>query len=207
MTDKKRKPIWNNPVVLWGALGVVWAAALMLGAVPSWRKAMGHHREVQELEKGLAELDTWTVAGKWLGRSLAERSGQVQKTWELTFPAQRSREALFLELAEVADRAGVADFNLEEMKTEGAAAYLVSPPTESRFGGSVYGVPVEVPQVSLDSYRVKASFLGSYSQAADFLGGLQSIRRALSVHDLVVRPEKTGISVDLELDVYVSQQS
>lgn len=207
MTEKKRMPIWKKPLVRWGALAVAWTAALVLAAVPSWRTAMAHHHEVQELEKGLAELDTWTVAGKWLGRSLADRSARVQDNWEKTFPPQRAREALFLDLAEVADHSGVENFNLEEMKTEDPAAYLVSPPSESQFGGSVYGVPVEVPQVSLDSYRVKASFLGSYHQAADFLGGLQTIRRALSVHNLVVRPKGTGISVDLELDVYVSQQS
>lgn len=207
MTAKPLKPIWKRPIFGWIAAGFIWTLVLLFVALPAWRTAMDHHREVQELENGLAVLDTWTVAGKWLEKSMSEHSEAVEKNWLQTFPAQRDRENLFLDLAMVADHSRVENFNLEEMKTEGTAAFLVSPPQESVFGGSVYGVPVEVPQVSLDSYRVKASFNGSYHQAADFLGSLQQIKRALSVHNLVVRPKGEGIRVDLELDVYVSQQS
>ncbi len=207
MKSNLRKPVWKRPLVGWITLGGLWAATLLLVAIPSFRTAMKHHREVRELEKGLAELDTWTVAGKWLGRSMADRSARIEELWSCTFPRQRHREQLFLDLARVADRSGVGSFNLEEMEVEGTSAFLACPREESVFGGSVYGVPVEVPQVSLDTYRVKTSFLGTYRQAADFLGGLQSIARALSIHSLVVRPNGQDIRVDLELDVYVSQQS
>jgi hypothetical protein len=200
-------PVLKRPLVAGAILAAAWAVALLLVAVPSWRTAMAHHREVQALEKGLAELDSWTVAGMWLGRSLAERSAATTRQWQEVFPDSRLREDLYLELAGVADRCGVENFSLEEIPSEDVAAFLVSPPEESVFGGSVYGVPVEVPRVSLESYRVKASFAGNYRQAADFLGRMQTIRRALSVHNLVFRPDRDGIRVDMELDVYVSQQS
>jgi hypothetical protein len=191
----------------WGALAVVWVFALVLVAFPSFKKAVAYHNEVKELEIGLAELDSWTVAGKWLERSLVNHQKAMDNTWNATFPRARHREDLFLDLAQVADASQVKEFRLEEIRTEGAAAFLVSPPEESYFGGSVYGVPVEVPQVSLSNYRVKASFVGNYKQAARFLGGLQKISRAISVHNLVARPGNGGITIDLELDVYVSQQS
>nr|MEE4268858.1 hypothetical protein [Candidatus Krumholzibacteria bacterium] len=199
--QKKHRPY------AWGALAVFWIAALALVAFPSFRQAVAYHKEVQDLEKGLADLDSWTVAGKWLERSLAEDTRHIEQTWQQTFPMGRAREDLFLNLAQVADRSGVREFRLEEIQTEGTAAFLVSPPQSSFFGGSVYGVPVEVPQVTLGNYRVKASFLGNYEQAANFLGGLQSIPRAVSVHHLVARPGSGGITIDLELDIYVSQQS
>jgi len=207
MTANQKSPVWKRPILVWIALSSVWAIALLFVAIPTWRTAIDHHREIQSLEKGLAELDTWTVAGKWLEKSMSQHAVEVEKAWTQTFPSQRNRESLFLDLARVADSSGVDNFNLEEMISEGTAAFLVSPPQESQFGGSVYGVPVEVPQVTMDSYRVKASFRGNYQQATDFLGGLQQIKRALSVHNLVVRPKGDGITVDLELDVYVSQQS
>lgn len=212
MVDKQgaptpKKPFWKKTMTGWLILSGIWVAAIALVAVPSWRQALVYHNEVRSVEAGLAELDTWTVAGKWLGKSLSQRESMVNTRWEKTFPAARQREGLFLTLAKVADTAGVSNFNLEEVRQEGTPSLLVSPPEESTFGGNVYGVPVEVPRVTLDSYRVKASFMGSYHQAADFLGGLQSISRAVSVHDLVFSPKAGEIRVDLELDVYVSQQS
>lgn len=207
MVVNKLKSLKMKTSVGLGLLAVIWGAALILYAVPRWQQAIAHHREVKELEQGLAELDNWTVAGKWLGRSLSHRSQDLERTWERTFPRGRMREDLFLDLAQVADKSEVKEFKLEEIQTEGTAAFLVSPPQESYFGGSVYGVPVEVPQVTLSNYRVKASFVGNYQQAARFLGGLQDLDRAVSVHNLVARPGNSGITIDLELDVYVSQQS
>ena len=202
-----RKPWWKKPLTGWIALGVIWACALLLVALPAWRQSLVRHDQVAELEKGLAELDSWTVAGKWLQLSQAEKGPLVTAAWEKTFPTMRNREQLFLDLARVADGSGVGNFNLEETDTDHLTAFLVSPPEESVFGGSVYGVPVEVPRVELDTYRVKASFTGNYNQAASFIGGLQVINRALSIHDLVVRPSGDKIKVYLELDVYVSQSS
>lgn len=207
MTTEKIKALIRQPAFRWSALAMIWLVAFAVIAVPSWRKAMSYHREVQELEKGLAELDTWTVAGMWLGKNLGNRADAMERAWTQTFPSGRLREELFLELALVADHSGVAEFKLEEIETEGVAAFLVSPPQESTFGGSVYGVPVEVPRVTLENYRVKASFQGNYQQATRFIGGLQSIKRAVSVHNLVARPGNERITIDLELDIYVSQQS
>lgn len=204
---KYKKPWWKNKAFVLGALAVVWAAALLLVALPAWQQSLVHHREIAELEKGLAELDSWTVAGKWLEISQAETSSKIDQAWRQAFPSQRNREQLFLDLARVADGSGVGNFNLEETPTDDLAAFLVSPPEQSLFGGSVYGVPVQVPKVELKTYRVKASFTGNYRQAASFMGGLQVIDRALSVHDLVVRPSGDKIQVDLELDIYVSQSS
>jgi hypothetical protein len=172
---------------------------------------MVHHQEVKRLEKGLADLDTWTVAGKWLGISLPRRKAAIDTIWQQAFPVGRNREEFFLNLAEVADNSGVEQFNLEEMTMEQVTTTTMEPTMEEDMpsdpGGAVYGVPVEVPRIDLDSYRVKASFQGNYQQAARFMGGLQGISRAVSVHDLVIRPEGGGIRVDLELDVYVSKQS
>ena len=53
-------------------------------------------------KKGLADLDSWTVAGKWLERSLAEDTRHIEQTWQQTFPMGRAREDLFLNLAQVA---------------------------------------------------------------------------------------------------------
>ena len=201
---------WKRPAVRLGVLAAAWVLALVLVAIPSLRTAMVRHQEVRQLEQGLAELDTWTVAGKWLELSLPRRQAAIDPVWEQTFPLGRNREQFFLELAEVADHSGVKHFNLSEL-TMDQPGMEAMPSTDAdqpaMFGGSVYGVPVEVPSITLDSYRVKASFQGGYRQAAQFMGGLRSIPRAVNVHDLTIRPESDGIRVDLELDVYVSQQS
>ncbi len=202
-----RKPWWRKHLVWWLALGVIWGCALLLVVLPAWRQAIIRNHEIAALEKGLAELDTWTVAGKWLEHSQAKRNALVKVAWEQAFPDGRYREQLFLDLARVADRSGVGNFNLEETETDNLAAFLVSPPEDAVFGGAVYGVPVEVPRVELETYRVKASFTGNYRETARFMGGLQAIDRALSVHDLVLRPAGDSVKVDLELDVYVSQSS
>ena len=204
---KYRNRWWKSRILGWTTLTVAWIAILLLVALPAWQKSLAHHREIAQVEAGLAELDSWTVAGKWLELSQAEKGPIIDQAWQQAFPDRRDREQLFLELALVADHSGVDNFNLEETVSEGSAAFLVSPPEQSLFGGSVYGVPVEVPKVELNTYRVKASFTGDYTQTANFMGGLQVIDRALSVHDLVVRPSGDMIKVDLELDIYVSQSS
>ena len=210
----KSVKLWRRPLFRLGLLGALWALALFLVAIPSLRTALLHHQEVQRLEQGLAELDTWTVAGKWLELSLPRRKAAVEKIWQDSFPLGRRREELFLDLAQVADHSGVQHFNLEEVSLDmpgldsGAPAMGTDPDDgQSMFGGAVYGVPVRIPRITLDTYRVKASFQGNFKQAARFMGGLQNISRAVGVHDLVIRPEGKGIRVDLELNVYVSQQS
>lgn len=192
-------------------LAAGWVALLALVAVPAWRSALERHREVQRIEGRLAELDAWTVAGMWLAPTVAERAPVVEADWKRAFPDRRLKEELFLDIARVADGTQVQEFELIEMPVaEGEAP---RGPLQERLsaqlggGGVLDGVPVQPPQVSLATYRIKASFLADYDELARFLGGLDRLDRALKIHNLVARPDKGRIKAELELDVYVSQET
>ena len=207
---------WRHPLTRRVLIGAVWAVALFGLAIPAWQRALVNQREIETLETRLANLDRWTVAGLWLERSVARRQPQVSAAWDRLFPGQRNREALFLDLARVADRSGVEAFDLAELKyggmldadvwADGSAVAADEPGPGDSPPPPTDDVPaLAPPRVEMDSYRVKASFSSDYAAAARFLGGLRSIDRALGLHSLVVRPVGHLIQVDVELDVYVSQ--
>lgn len=183
-------------------LGVLWFAILIGVAVPAWRHAAQRHQEVQALEEQLAELDNWAVAGMWLERSLKEKAPEVNQVWSTMFPEQRNRETLFLDLAGIADRSGVSDFDLAELREprmEKDNQWLTHNPLSS--GGA------DQNEVQLSFYRVRANFLGDFEQVARFLGGLKQIERAMSVHSMEIEADRQWVRVDLKLDVYVKQSS
>jgi hypothetical protein len=169
---------------------LVWLGLLLGAAVPAWRQAVDQHREVQALESQLADLDQWTVAGLWLEKTLAPRQAVIDPQWERLFPPESAKGEFFLDLARVADRSGVDDFDLRELVPSDG------PPIPD------YGAGQAPP---LTAYRVRARFAGEYAQVAEFLGGLKMIERAVSVHNLAIKPARGAVTVDLELDVYVSK--
>lgn len=176
------------------ALVAAWAAALVFGAVPVWKRALGQHREVRQVEAQLGELDRWSVAGLWLGRTLPEREAVVGPVWDRLFPPERACEQLFLDLARVADESGVTKFELHELQADELA-------------GEAPGLADEEPEAALGGYRVRAQFEGDFAGVAGFLGGLDRLDRAVAVHDLELTPAKGVVHVELELDVYVSSQA
>lgn len=190
MTTSKRRRQPSRRLVL-GAIGVlVWLGVLFGVAIPAWRQAVNQHHQVQALESQLADLDRWTVAGLWLESSLASRRAVINPQWNRLFPAQAAKGEFFRDLARVADQSGVDDFDLRELiPTDGAQ------PTNA---GGTSGT------TALTAYRVRAKFQGHYAQVAEFLGGLKEIERAVSVHNLSIKPASGSVRVDLELDVYVS---
>lgn len=210
-----------NKKIRWAVLSAAWIVLLITVAIPSWQGVMQRNAEIHDLEDRLATLDDWTVAGMWLAPSVRQRTLPVNAAFSRLFPAQRDREDLFLSLAKVADESGVDDFGLNEslhssmdnndVWSDGAAMgdNAPPPPTDETAmqGDTGAGMTLEIPSVDLRTYRVKAHFNADYKRIAHFMGGLKNIERALKVNSLVVRPEKDGIRVDLELDVYVSQTS
>ncbi len=201
---------WGKKRLFWGGMAVVYALVALLVVVPKGKKTIDDHRKVMELTQQLADLDAWTVAGKWLAPEVARRQPWVTAAWDRAFPSRRQREDLFLEIAKAADASGITDFQLQEIEQ---ATDLSTPRLQEALdarmsdGGAVYGVPVQVPNITLTTYRVKASFSGDYQAATRFLWGLQHIDRAMSIHDLLLRNENKQVKVDLEMEVYVSQIS
>ncbi len=177
-----------------GGLAAGWFVVLVVGALPAWQRALVQHREVRNVEDQMAELDRWTVAGLWLERTLPERQAAVMPAWERLFPAERSCERLFLDLARVADENGVANFELHELRPD-------------ELVGEETGLPAEESAVALSAYRVRARFDSDFTGVAGFLGGLDRLERAVAVHDLEITPVKGSVHVDLEMDVYVSPKS
>ncbi len=223
MTGIKTKALsWvKNSKVRWGLLTGVWVVVVITVIAPLWQGVMFRSDEIKDLEARLATMDDWTVAGMWLAPSVNQRTLPVNAAFSRLFPSDRMRENLFLSLARVADQSGVEEFNLMEANDLGmngndvwmdgtsmAAATDDAPPPTGDVAGAMDGGPaLDIPKVELSSYRVKASFSGDYQRVAHFMNGLKHIERALKVHSLVVRPEKDGIQVNLELDVYVSKTS
>jgi hypothetical protein len=204
MTNKK---VWQSKRIRrWaglGTLGIVWLTVLLAGAVPAWRQARAKSLEIQELETQLAEMDRWIVAGLWLERTVTANAPQIESDWNTLFPDGRYREELFLELAAVADDSRVDGFRLQEVtdsKMEEDHLWLDRP--DGDIGEWMTG---QIDGVDLEFYRVKASFQGEFGQVADFLGGLNSIERAMSVHSLEVKPDDQGVRVEMKLDVYVRE--
>jgi len=211
-----------NSKIRWALSSVIWMVLLVTVAIPSWQGIRERNAEIHALEDRLATMDDWTVAGMWLAPSVRQRSLPVNAAFSRLFPAERGREELFLSLARVADASGVEDFGLSEANdfgmdgndvwNDGSAMGTMDdapPPTGDMpmQPDANLDMVLEIPSIDLVTYRVKAHFTGDYKRVAHFMGGLKNIERALKVHSLVVRPEKDGIQVDLELDVYVSQTS
>lgn len=189
MTQTRRRK-YSRRAILRGVGALVWLGLLLGAAVPAWRQAVDQHREVQALESQLADLDHWTVAGLWLEKTLAPRQAVIDPQWERLFPPETAKGEFFLELARVADTSGVDGFDLRELVPADGV------PTPD------YGAGQTPP---LTAYRVRARFAGKYAQVAEFLGGLKTIKRAVSVHNLAIKPARGAVTVDLELDVYVSE--
>jgi len=201
------------------ALLVVWGVLLLGVAVPSWRDVRQNHQEIEALETELADLDRWIVAGLWLEPAVEAREPRVMAAWERIFPSSRDREALFLDVARVADRAGVREFQLEEVEemgtfdmgtwsTTGDAAMAppsddAPPSTDDAPPGDGYTPPPVA--ITLRPYVVRATFVSDYAAAAAFLGGLENIDRSLDVRQLAIRPARQGVTVELELEVPVSE--
>ncbi|MEZ4387276.1 MAG: hypothetical protein R3D98_06795 [Candidatus Krumholzibacteriia bacterium] len=199
------------------ALAVVWGVLLLGVAMPSWRTVRTQQAEIEALNTQLADLDRWTVAGLWLEPLVAAREPEVNAEWYRVFPPERAREALFLDVARVADRCDLKAFQLEEIDQTGAfdmgtwstatAAMGPSdvpagelPPT----GDLMTGGPAE-PSIAFHPYTVRGSFEADYARTAAFLGGLARIDRSLDVRRLVIRPARVGVNVELELEVPVSE--
>jgi len=221
MVGRKTKKLdWlKNPKIRLGILIGVWVVVVVVVVVPTWQGVMARNTEISDLETRLATMDDWTVAGMWLAPSVKERTLPVNAAFSRIFPAERLREELFLSLAKVADQSRVENFTLSEAGGSGMdgndvwndgtamAAGDEAPPTGAGAGSMDGGMTLEVPKVELSSYRVSTQFFGDYQRAAHFMNGIKSIERALKVHSLVIRPQKDGIQVKLELDVYVSKTS
>jgi len=196
-------------------LAVVWGVLLLGVAIPSWRDVRQRQVEIEWLETRLADLDRWTVAGLWLEPAVLARESGIAAQWDRVFPPRRAREELFLRLAEVADRCGVREFQLEEIDEMGsfdmgtwstatdpdpASADPGAPPDD----GSDLPANVHRPAITFSPYTVRASFTADYARTAAFLGGLERLERAVDVRRLAIRSARTGLTVELELEVQVS---
>lgn len=222
MKKMREIPIWaRNPRLRWAAGTVLWIVLLITVAIPSWRGVIHKNQTIDEMEIQLATLDEWTVAGLWLAPSVAQRTLPVNAAFSRLYPSTRGREQVFLDLARIADRSGVEEFGLIESGALGLEANDVwnmpatmttsepgdEPPSDGlpADNGVAAAMTLDVPHVELSSYRIIAKFNADYGRAADFLAGLEEIERALKVCSLKVRPDGTGIQVEMELDVYVDQ--
>lgn len=175
---------------------LLWGVLLFGVAIPSWRRAMVRQGEIREMETRLAELDRWAVAGMWIQRAVERTAPEIDAAWDGLFPHGRRREELFLDLARIADRSDVSGFTLEEVRLPKDTR----PPLWQRGSEPAGGGAAEV---ALEFYRIQAEFQGDFRRTARFLGGLQDLDRALTVHSLEVRPREGGIQVQLKLDVHV----
>ncbi len=223
MTAKQYAIRWlQNTKIRWALLAGIWLVLLVTVVIPNWQGVLQRNTEIKDLEVRLATMDDWTVAGMWLAKSVNERKVPVETRFSSLFPDKRARGELFLELGRVADKSGVEGFDLIEANSQGMEGNDVwgdgasmaaiaddgamgdAPPTGEPMD---LGMEMELPEVELTTYRLKAHFFGDYKRIARFMGGLKNIERAMKVHSLVIRPDKDGIQVDLELDIYVSQTS
>lgn len=191
------------------ALAVIWSVLLLGVAVPSWRDVRRQQQEIDALSQELADLDRWTVAGLWLEPVVAARTPGVERAWNRAFPPVRDREQLFLQIAQVADRQGVADFQLQEIDASGSFdmgtwSSANAPPSDSPPPGDEAMLPDEGPLLTMTPYVVRASFVADYARTAAFLGGLEAIERTIDVRRLSIRPARSGVTVELELEVPVS---
>ena len=125
-------------------------------------------------------------------------------------------------MAAAADRCRLREFQLEEIddydmldvgtwstddEPAGDGPAGDGPSTEDAPPTTVpAGAPVLPPvAITLTSYRVRAAFTGDYARTAEFLAELDRLERALEVRHLAIRPARTGITVELELEVPVSE--
>jgi hypothetical protein len=191
------------------ALAVVWGVLLLGVAVPSWRTVREQHADIRVLERQLADLDHWTVAGLWLEPIVRAQEPVLTAAWERRFPPERAREQLFLDMAQLADRCGLRRFQLEEIENFGTIDVGTWSTTDDEDGPPT-DVPAGAPQlapvrIDMNPYLIRTTFVADYSRTAAFLGGLERIDRVIDVRRLAIRPDRVGIEVDIELEVPVSE--
>jgi len=198
-TKTKFKP--TRKMIFWSMGACLWLGVLVGVAIPAWRQAIDQHRQVQELESQLAELDGWTVAGLWIKKSLGPREKVINPQWNRLFPTEEAKGEFFLTLARIADQSQVENFELKELLDLEDVI-----PSDDLYDDGIddENDTTALMDKPLESYRVQARFQGQYAEVAKFLGGLKTISRAVSVHNLAIQPVLGAVHVDLELDVYVS---
>ncbi len=218
MKERKKLTKKNIRKIIFAAAGVAWCALMFGLAYPTWRQTLEQGREINEIESRLAHMDQWSVAGLWLEQAIVSRSQQVESKYEQLFLLERQREELFLQLARIADESGIQNFDLEEQTiTEMMmqSSTMDSPDAMMDDGGTAGDMMdsgmmdggLESRKLELESYRVRASFIGDYAKVARFIDGIRGLERALNVHSLIATPSSHGIRVNMEIDCYVQKHS
>jgi hypothetical protein len=189
---------------------VTWAALFLFGAWPAWRTCVDNEGRIENRSLRLETLHEWAVAGSWLAEAVRRWEEPLGEDYDRYFPPRKQREELLLELAHVASLCRIDPIELREVPipeligAEEEDRWELTPEEEERaqliqeFAPNLRGLP----GTRLLPYRVRATFQSDYNQLARFLQGLETIPRALTLHELRAQQGVDVVMVEMELDFY-----
>ncbi len=193
----------------WMAMVALSTAAVMLVALPA-RKAADHdQRIVQALRIEIDGMASWAMDGTTIEQMVSTRSLSAAEDWCRLFPEAKGKEVLFLDLARIADACGVREFYLAEaedrMKVQASGSSMGPGPGDAPAGDGIEAVPTV--SLALSSFKVRTRFEADLQGTALFLDELDSIERALEIREISIRESRNGLVVEMEMELYVSEQN
>ena len=196
---------------------VAWGVVFFGGSLPTWRASYRNDGKIRAASDRLGSLSRMSVAGLWFDAALERWEPELRKEYDCLFPAAKQREELFLEIARVANGCGIDPFVLREIPIvfDGDPEQRSEDDESAAAGDEEIGVLMQqfamdmsrIPSAELYRFRLQANFNTDYEHMVKFIKGLQSIPRALTVHNLAAEPDPEGLSVAMELDFYAQSRN
>ena len=194
----------------------VWGLVFFGGSVPTWRAAYRNEDKIQAASQKVSSLNKMSVAGVWFGAALDRWEPVLREEYNRLFPVEKQREQLFLEIAQVANGCGIDPFVLREVPIADVLdpdALTEDPdlavPSSDEIDVLVEQFAMEIsdlPSADIHTFRLLANFNTDYKHVIQFMKGLRSIPRALTIHSLDAEPCTEGLCVALELDFYAQSR-
>ncbi len=179
-------------------LGLV---VLLAIALPSWRASRENHRLAEAIEIEMSEWEDWILVSESIEHAVDSRSRAIDERWTRFFPEAKGMDALFLDLARIADDCELREFFLAEVENEMEEDYD-SDWDDEDMDEEIDDVAREA--TALSSYRIRTRFEAELGSTANFLAELNSIPRSMKIRNIVIQDSGNGLLVEMEMELYVS---
>ncbi|MEW6721082.1 MAG: hypothetical protein AB1346_11590 [Thermodesulfobacteriota bacterium] len=179
------------PLVL--ALLALAAASYRFVFVPEIAEIRALKAEVARKEAEVADIMALRTAVEESRRGDGQQLDQRLRSWEQRVPASPQPELLLAEIGERAVRHRLASFGL----TAAAEAAETARPAESPESGAN---PKAVR--SLRETRYRLTFRSTYRDLAEFLDGIPSMRRLVTVRSVAIRGEGGAMTATVDVSAW-----
>jgi len=200
------------PMVRYTAYIALWLAVFFAGAWPTWKAAYRNSDRIEAADAKIEALTSMAAAGAWFNAAAESWEPIQREEYGRFFPTEKAREELFLDVALMARDADIDPFELREIPihidtgTTADVDELSMTAEETELARLVEQFATDthnLPSAELHTYRLQAVFEADYARISHFLDRLETIPRALTLHNLNAVSAEEKIRITMELDFYV----